>query len=102
MTDEQLLLTPEQAAQRLGIGRTTLYALLSTGELPSVTIGRCRRVHRDSLIAYANTLEVRWSTRRHCGTVPSVQRRSVPRGEALGPCAERCTAEDCCRFRERS
>jgi excisionase family DNA binding protein len=42
--DHVLLLTPEGAARRLSIGRTTIYALMARGDLPSVTIGRCRRV----------------------------------------------------------
>lgn len=40
----RLLLTPEQAAETLAIGRTTLYGLLSTGALPSVHIGGSRRI----------------------------------------------------------
>ena len=37
-----LLLTVEEAAQRLSIGRTTMYSLVSTGVIKSVTIGRLR------------------------------------------------------------
>ncbi len=39
-----LLLTTTQAAQRLGIGRTKLYELISAGELPTIPIGRAKRV----------------------------------------------------------
>jgi excisionase family DNA binding protein len=38
------LLTPEEAAQALGIGRTLVYELLGSGRLRSVRIGACRRV----------------------------------------------------------
>jgi excisionase family DNA binding protein len=38
------LLTPEGAAQALGIGRTLVYELLGSGRLRSVRIGTCRRV----------------------------------------------------------
>jgi excisionase family DNA binding protein len=38
------LLTPEQARQRLSLGRNTIYALLRTGMLKSVRIGRAVRV----------------------------------------------------------
>ena len=35
---------PEQAAQLLGVSRTTIYELLRSGELRSLRIGRSRRV----------------------------------------------------------
>lgn len=35
-TDEQLLLTAEEAARALNVGRTTLYALIKDGQLRSV------------------------------------------------------------------
>lgn len=38
------LLTPEQAAEALGIGRSLLYELLRSGQLQSVRIGACRRI----------------------------------------------------------
>jgi excisionase family DNA binding protein len=40
----KLLLTPEEAAEALSIGRTKIYQLLSSGFLPSVRIGACRRI----------------------------------------------------------
>jgi excisionase family DNA binding protein len=43
-TDLAVLLTVEEAARRLNIGRTTMYALVSSGAVESVTIGRLRRV----------------------------------------------------------
>jgi len=45
----KLLLTVEEAAERLGIGRTLAYALVKSGDLESVRIGRLRRVPFDSL-----------------------------------------------------
>ncbi|MFE5584423.1 helix-turn-helix domain-containing protein [Kitasatospora sp. NPDC056531] len=45
-------LTVEEAARRLGVGRTTMYALVSSGEVPSVTIGRLRRVPAEALKGY--------------------------------------------------
>ena len=47
--DPQLLLTVEEAARRLNIGRTTMYALVSGGVVESVTIGRLRRVPSECL-----------------------------------------------------
>jgi excisionase family DNA binding protein len=45
-------LTVEEAARRLGVGRTTMYALLASGEIPSVTIGRLRRIPAEALSVY--------------------------------------------------
>jgi excisionase family DNA binding protein len=51
-----VLLTVEEAAQRLSIGRTTMYSLVSAGAIESVTIGRLRRVPSESLEKYVSTL----------------------------------------------
>jgi excisionase family DNA binding protein len=55
-TDDQLLVTPEEAARRLSVGRTTIYELMSRGELQSVNIGRCRRVPVSSLSSFVSKL----------------------------------------------
>jgi excisionase family DNA binding protein len=54
--DTPLLLTVEQAAERLGIGRTLAYALVSAGEIESVQIGRLRRIPADALPAFLDRL----------------------------------------------
>jgi excisionase family DNA binding protein len=41
---EPLLLTPEQAAEALNIARSTIYELMRMGAIPSVKIGRARRI----------------------------------------------------------
>jgi excisionase family DNA binding protein len=51
-----LVLTIEQAAKRLGIGRTLAYALVSSGEIESVTIGRLRRIPAECLTEYIDRL----------------------------------------------
>jgi excisionase family DNA binding protein len=51
-----LVLTIDQAAQRLGVGRTIMYALVSSGAVESVKIGRLRRVPADALVAFLNEL----------------------------------------------
>lgn len=56
ITDDQLLVTPEEAARRLSVGRTTIYELMSSGELQSVNIGRCRRVPVSSLSSFVSKL----------------------------------------------
>lgn len=47
-----LVLTIEQAAERLGVGRTIMYALVSSGAIESVKIGRLRRVPADALATF--------------------------------------------------
>lgn len=41
---DKLLLTPVEAADTLGIGRSKLYELMRAGIVPSVRIGACRRI----------------------------------------------------------
>jgi excisionase family DNA binding protein len=53
---ELVLLTVEEAAQSLSIGRTTMYALLKEGHVNSVRIGRLRRIPAEALTAYTNRL----------------------------------------------
>jgi excisionase family DNA binding protein len=53
---EHLLLSPERAAERLDCGRTKIYALMASGQLPSVTIGRLRRIPAEALDTYVRGL----------------------------------------------
>ena len=53
---EKLLLTPEEAAELLGVGRSRLYDLMRKRELRSVRIGKCRRVPVAALKAYVERL----------------------------------------------
>jgi excisionase family DNA binding protein len=53
---ELSLLTVEEAAQRLSIGRTTMYVLLKNGQITSIRIGRLRRVPTEALTAYTTRL----------------------------------------------
>jgi len=46
---DKLLLTPREAAEVLGIGRSKLYELLQAGQIPSVRIGKCRRIPATAL-----------------------------------------------------
>ena len=50
------LLRVEEAARRLGLSRSKVYLLVSTGEIPSVTIGRSRRVRSVDLERWINEL----------------------------------------------
>jgi len=56
-TDEQLLLTAEEAARALHVGRTTLFALIKNGELRAVHIGRSCRLTRAELLRYVARLD---------------------------------------------
>ena len=51
-----VLLTVEEAAERLSVGRTTMYGLVSTGAIRSVTIGRLRRIPAECLETYVSAL----------------------------------------------
>ncbi|WP_322778938.1 helix-turn-helix domain-containing protein [Frankia sp. Cas4] len=52
----KLLLTPAEAADLLGVSRTTLYELLNAELIESVRIGRARRIPRTALVAYIDRL----------------------------------------------
>ncbi len=54
--DTTLLLTVEEAATTLRIGRSTVYELMRAGEIATVRIGRSRRVVAESLTAYLGRL----------------------------------------------
>lgn len=51
-----LLLKVEEAARRLGIGRTKCYALVMSGEIESVPVGRLRRIPAECLDEYVQRL----------------------------------------------
>ncbi|MGH3588674.1 MAG: helix-turn-helix domain-containing protein [Pseudonocardia sp.] len=52
----RVLLTVEEAAERLGMGKTKTYSFIQSGELESVRIGRLRRIHVDSIATFAARL----------------------------------------------
>lgn len=58
-----LLLTVEEAAEQLGIGRTLMYALVKQGAIESVQIGRLRRIPADALPRYLAQLRTSISQR---------------------------------------
>jgi excisionase family DNA binding protein len=43
------LLTVKEVAERLRVGRTTVYELLAKRELPAIKIGRARRIPQSAL-----------------------------------------------------
>ena len=46
---DRLLLTPSEAADLLGLSKSYIYELLASNALPSITIGRARRIPRHAL-----------------------------------------------------
>ncbi len=52
----KLLLRVEEAAQRLGIGRTLMYQLVTRGDVESVPVGRLRRIPAECLDEYVAAL----------------------------------------------
>lgn len=66
-----LLLKAEEAARLLGLGRSKVFEMLATGELPRVRIGRSVRIRRTDL--------EEWVEQRAAGTAveaTTVQRPS--------------------------
>jgi excisionase family DNA binding protein len=53
-----ILLTVEEAAERLRIGRTSMYRLVATGAVETVTVGRLRRVPIECLSEYVARLRI--------------------------------------------
>lgn len=52
----RVLLSVEEAAQRLTISRTRTYALIKAGEIESLRIGRLRRVPANAIDDYVQRL----------------------------------------------
>jgi excisionase family DNA binding protein len=53
-TIEPLLLRPREAARLLGLGRSKVYLLIASGDLPSVRIGRSVRVPYEALRSWVD------------------------------------------------
>jgi excisionase family DNA binding protein len=58
IADEKLLLRIEEAAKRLGIGRSLMYRLVLSGQVQSVPLGRLRRIPAEALREYVERLRV--------------------------------------------
>lgn len=50
--DPGAVLTPSQAAEKLGMSRTFLYTLMDRGELPHHRVGRDRRIRMSDIVAF--------------------------------------------------
>ncbi len=56
-TPQRLLLRIPEAAETLGIGRTKIYELIATGELPTIRVGRAVRISVSTLQKWVETRE---------------------------------------------
>ena len=72
-----VLLTVEDAAQALALGRTKVYELVETGALRSVKIGRCRRIPAHALREFVDSIN-------GCGSGEGLSTASTPAIDA-GP-----------------
>lgn len=53
----RLAYAPEEAGKHLGISRAAVYRLMADGSLPSVKIGRSRRVRHEAIVEFLDRLE---------------------------------------------
>ena len=51
---DELLVSVEEAARRIAVGRSHLYELLGRGEIESIRIGRSRRIPVTALEEYTS------------------------------------------------
>jgi excisionase family DNA binding protein len=65
---DPLLVTVEEAARLLRVGRTLIYEQVRRGALPSVRVGRCRRIALVDLERYVEHL--RNDTNQHAFRYP--------------------------------
>lgn len=69
--EDRYLLTVEEAAQKLGISRAHLYTLLQRGEVPSVHLGRSRRISVRALQDWIDRLAADSGAQATRAAVPS-------------------------------
>jgi excisionase family DNA binding protein len=85
-----LLLSVDEAAERLRLGRTFVYRLIMSGELESVKVGRLRRVPSECLPEYVAALRGLEEGRRQCRLTKNSRGLCAPRSRSVS----RSTAED--------
>ena len=56
MTAIPILLTPKEAGRLLRLSKSKMHQLMASGTVPSVKIGRSRRVPMDELLGYVTML----------------------------------------------
>ena len=86
--DDRRLLRIEDAAQRLSVGRSTIYAMVAAGQIPSLKLARSLRIPADALDRWlAEETKRQAEDRVHMSTLPATaegtagrQRTSETRG----------------------
>ncbi len=73
---ETVLLKIPEVMQRLNCGQTKVYELMSSGQLRSVKVGRCRRVPSDELERFLAELDDTPPNLRFAGVQRSTARAS--------------------------
>jgi len=74
-TSDRMLLTVAEAAERLGIERSTMYVLIADGQIDTVRVGRLRRIEPEALRAYISRMRT-----TPTGTPRPESRRHTQRG----------------------
>ncbi len=78
----RILYRTDEVAEQLGVGPTTAKALIKSGELRSVKIGRARRVPADALHEYVQRLDAEQNGQNGASTgaatpVPTVEASAI-------------------------
>ena len=67
---ERLMLRPSEAAEAIGVSRSKAYELIAAGEIPSVTVGGCKRVPVDALRQWIDQRLAAAALNHRCGISP--------------------------------
>jgi excisionase family DNA binding protein len=59
---DRLVYSVEEAAKILGISRTFMFQLITTGQIDSFKIGSRRKIHRDAINRYLDRLRTEQAT----------------------------------------
>ena len=77
---EKLLLRPHECAEVLGLCRSKVYELIASGALPSITIGKSRRIPVEALRDWVRAQSEAGESRAMPASSPAeVGRRDGPR-----------------------
>lgn len=60
-TERARLVTPGRAGELLAVSKRTIYSLIASGELNSVTVGRARRIPMDAIDQFVEELRAEHS-----------------------------------------
>ena len=52
--ENKMLLSPDETCEALGVKRSHLFKMLETGDIPSIKIGRLRRIPVEGLRTWVN------------------------------------------------